>query len=212
MFDYSILHWTTFITAAILLNISPGPDIAYILGQTVKGGTRAGVAAMLGIWTGALAHVFLAAAGLSAVLMTSATAFSIVKWIGAGYLIWLGIQAIRSSGGTLVGSSAVTSTPSFTKIYTQGALVCALNPKVAVFFLAFLPQFVEPGAGPTWAQLSLHGVMIIVVAVFVEPPLIFAANGIARLTKKNPAITKWMDRGMGSLFIALGIRLAAQER
>jgi len=100
----------------------------------------------------------------------------------------------------------------FGKVFSQGILVCALNPKVAVFFLAFLPQFVEPEAGPTWAQLCLHGVLIIGVAAFVEPPLVLAANGIARLTRRNLSITKWMDRGLGSLFILLGIRLVTQDR
>ena len=89
MFDYSLIHWTTFFTAAVLLNLAPGPDIAFILGQTVRGGRNSGFAAMFGIWTGAFGHVLMAAAGLSAILATSAMAFSIVKWAGAAYLIWL---------------------------------------------------------------------------------------------------------------------------
>ncbi|MGB0695652.1 MAG: LysE family translocator [Rhodospirillaceae bacterium] len=212
MFDYSLLHWTTFFSAAFLLCLSPGPDIAYIIGNTLKGGTRSGVAAMFGVWIGASVHVVMAAVGLSAILMTSATAFTIVKWVGAAYLIWLGIQAFRSSGGGLVPDQPTTSAPRFATILGQGVLVCVLNPKVAIFFLAFLPQFVVPGAGPTWAQLLLHGVLIIGIAVLVEPPLIFAANKIASATKKNAAITKWMDRTLGSLFILLGVRLALQER
>ena len=148
MFDYSALHWITFFSAAFLLNISPGPDIAFILGQTIRGGTRVGISAMLGIWTGAFAHVIMAAVGLSAVLVASSLAFSLVKWIGAIYLVWLGIQAIRSSGGRFLENRPGGDAAPLSKIYWQGALVCALNPKVAVFFLAFLPQFVEPGAGP----------------------------------------------------------------
>jgi hypothetical protein len=98
MFEYSLTHWTAFLTAAVFLTLSPGPDLAFILGQTIRGGRRAGFALMLGIWTGAFGHVVMAAAGLSALLMTSATAFTIVKWIGAAYLIGLGVQALRSSG------------------------------------------------------------------------------------------------------------------
>ena len=102
MFTYSFLHWTTFLTAAVLLNLSPGPDIAFILGQTVRGGRHSGFAAMFGIWLGAFGHVLMAALGLSAILASSALAFSTVKWIGAVYLIWLGISALRSGGGAFI--------------------------------------------------------------------------------------------------------------
>lgn len=140
MLDYSLAHWATFFTAAILLNVSPGPDMAFILGQTVKRGVRSGFSAMFGIWTGAFIHVVFAALGLSAILATSAVAFSAVKWIGAAYLIWLGIQSLLSKGTHTAVNSQV-SPKSFTKIFKQGVLVAALNPKVAIFFLAFLPQF-----------------------------------------------------------------------
>ena len=212
MFEYTLLHWSAFFSAAVLLAISPGPDIAYILGSTVRGGTRQGVAAMLGIWAGAFVHVVMAVAGLSAILMTSATAFTVVKWIGAAYLIWIGIQALRSSGGGLVAEDTKRVQGGMHRVFAQGMLICTLNPKVAVFFLAFLPQFVVPGAGPTWAQLLLHGVLVIAVSALIEPPLVMVANRLAKLTKANPAITRWMDRGMGSLLIFLGIRLAVQER
>ena len=133
MFDYTLLHWTTFISVAVLLNLSPGPDIAFILGQTVRGGRGAGFAAMFGIWTGAFGHVVMAAAGLSAVLATSAMAFSVVKWAGAAYLIWLGISALRSGGGKFINENLSGSNDKMA-IYRQGALVGLLNPKVAIFF------------------------------------------------------------------------------
>ena len=209
MFDYSLLHWTTFLTAALLLSLSPGPDIAFILGQSIKGGKLSGYSAMFGIWTGTFVHVLLAAVGLSAVIATSAVAFSVVKWVGAFYLIWLGINAIRSNGEGLVGKS----NPSFknnSQIYKQGVLISMLNPKVAIFFLAFLPQFIVDGAGPVWMQLSLHGFLVIIVAGFVEPPLVILAT---RLTKalKSASIGKLLDRGLGALFITLGVRLALTE-
>ena len=211
MFDYSVLHWTSFLAAAFLLNLSPGPDIAFILGQTVRGGRKSGFAAMLGIWTGAFGHVLMAAAGLSVILATSALAFSIVKWAGAGYLIWLGIAALRSGGGSFISDNNVTSR-GFASIWKQGVMVGILNPKVAIFFLAFLPQFVVSGAGPVWAQLFLHGFLIIVVAAFIEPPLVLAGDKLTSKLRGNPAIGRWMDRSLGSIFIALGIRLALQER
>ncbi len=209
MFDYTLLHWTTFLTAAVLLNLSPGPDIAFILGQTVRGGRSAGFAAMFGIWTGAFVHVLMAAVGLSAVVAMSAIAFSVVKWLGVVYLVWLGVKALRSKGEGLLNETGPTFSSS-RQIYRQGVIVAMLNPKVAIFFLAFLPQFVVDGAGPIWMQLFLHGTLIIVVAAFVEPPLVILG---ARLTAtlKSSKVGKWLDRGLGVLFIALGLRLAISE-
>lgn len=217
MFDYALLHWTTFFTAAALLTLAPGPDIAFILGQTVRGGRRAGFAAMAGIWSGALAHAVFAAAGLSAVLATSATAFVLVKWGGAGYLIWLGIAALRSRGGALAGAAAETGSGgapdvSALRIARQGLLVSLLNPKVAIFFLAFLPQFVEPGAGPVWAQLLLHGVLVIAVAALIEPPLVLAGARLSEGLRRNPKLGLWLDRTLGAVLVGLGVRLALQER
>lgn len=211
MFDYSFAHWATFFTAAILLNLSPGPDIAFILGQTVKRGVQSGFSAMFGIWTGAFIHVIFAALGLSAILATSAVAFTAVKWIGAVYLIWLGIQALRSKG-TNISVDNKTSPKGLIKVFKQGVFVAVLNPKVAVFFLAFLPQFVEVGAGPASAQLFLHGSLIIVVAAFVEPPLILVGGKLTAYLSKNTKVSRWMDRGLGALFIGLGIKLATTDQ
>jgi threonine/homoserine/homoserine lactone efflux protein len=211
MFDYSIAHWATFFTAAVLLNLSPGPDMAFILGQTAKRGVQSGFSAMFGIWTGAFIHVISAALGLSAILATSAIAFSVVKWAGAAYLIWLGIQALRSQGTNMSVNSQV-SPKSLMKIFQQGVLVSVLNPKVAIFFLAFLPQFVEAGAGAVSAQLFLHGLLIIVVTAFVEPPLILVGGKLTGYLSNNTKVSRWMDRGLGALFIGLGIKLATSDR
>jgi threonine/homoserine/homoserine lactone efflux protein len=211
MFDYSLVHWVAFFTAAVLLNLSPGPDMAFILGQTAKGGVRSGFFAMFGIWTGAFVHVLFAALGLSAILATSAVAFSTVKWVGAAYLIWLGIQALCSKG-SIVSANGQVSPKGMMRIFQQGALVAVLNPKVAVFFLAFLPQFVEVGAGPVSAQLFLHGFLIIVVAAFVEPPLILVGGKLTGYLSRNKTVSRWMDRGLGALFVGLGIKLATSDR
>ena len=211
MFDYSLLHWMSFFTAAVLLNLSPGPDIAYILGQTLRSGRRHGVAAMLGIWTGAVLHVVMAAVGLSAVLATSALAFSIVKWVGAAYLIWLGINMLLSKGDQFV-SADNPGNKNLSAVYWQGVLVSALNPKVAIFFLAFLPQFIVEGAGPAEAQLLLHGSLIIAVAAVIEPPLVIVGAKLGAFLKRKPRVGVWMDRGLGALFVALGARLAASAR
>jgi len=119
MFDYTFAHWATFLTAAFLLNLSPGPDMAFILGQTARRGISSGFFAMFGIWSGAFVHVIFAALGLSAILATSAFAFSIVKWAGAIYLIWIGIQAIRSKG-ILISAGEHPSSKGMAKIFRQG--------------------------------------------------------------------------------------------
>ena len=211
MFEYSLIHWTTFLTAAFVLNLAPGPDIAFSLSQSVRGGRKTGFAAMLGVWTGATGHVLLAALGLSAIVSSSATAFTIVKIVGVVYLVWLGIQSLRSKGGTLLADGADHHDHPL-KIYRQGVLVNILNPKVAVFFLAFLPQFIVEGAGPIWAQLVLHGVLVIVVAAAIEPPLILIGDGLARKLRDDARIGLWLDRTLGVIFLGLAARLALQER
>ena len=211
MFDYTLLHWTSFLAAAVVLNLAPGPDIAFIIGQTVRGGRKAGFAALGGIWLGAFGHVLMAAAGLSAILATSATAFSVVKWAGAAYLLYLGIKALRSDGSGFIAEGGPASRKAF-PIFKQGVIVALLNPKVAIFFLAFLPQFVVEGAGPVWAQLFLHGTLIIVVAAFIEPPLILAGDKLTYSLRNNPRFGLWLDRSLGAIFIGLGIRLALDER
>ncbi|MFD0916559.1 LysE family translocator [Pseudahrensia aquimaris] len=201
----------TFLSAAVLLNLSPGSDIAFILGNTVKGGTRAGFAAILGIWTGALVHVLLAVIGVSAILATSEVAFTIVKWAGVVYLVWLGVQMIRSSGGAFV-TDDVQAKQTFWPIFRQGVLIDLLNPKVAIFFLAFLPQFVVPGAGSVPSQLLLHGVLIIAVAAVIEPPLVMVGGRFTERLRNSPQIAKWLDRALGALLIALAGRLMTLQR
>ena len=211
MFDYTLIHWTAFVSAAALLCLSPGPDNAFILGNTLRWGRRSGFAALLGAYSGTLVHIVMAAAGLSAILASSALAFTVVKWLGAGYLIWLGIQALRSrSSGSYLGGGSPE--PDNRRIFRQGCLICALNPKVAIFFLAFLPQFVVEGAGPVWAQLLFHGLLFLAVAAIVEPPLILAIAWMGRRLRANHTIGLWLDKVLGTVLVALGIRLALLER
>ena len=211
MLEYDWLHWATFLSAALLLNISPGPDIAFIVGQTVARGRASGFAAMFGIWTGALCHVLLAAIGLSAVLAASATAFSIVKWCGVVYLLWLGIKALSSKGGRFELDDS--RRPATAKaVFCQGLLVDLLNPKAAVFFIAFLPQFVVPGAGPAWLQLLAHGVLVIAVAGFVEPPVVLASGMLSRRLLSSRRLSRAMDQALGAIFLSMAVRLATSSR
>lgn len=209
MFDYTAVHWLTFFSAAILLTLAPGPDLAFILAQTAKGGRKAGFMAMYGIWVGALSHVALAALGLSAVIAASALAFSFVKYLGAAYLVWLGIQSFLQKQP----DSAVAALPKKSQfsVFQQGMLVAALNPKTAIFFLSFLPQFVVAEAGPIGAQLFLHGILVIAVAVCIEPPLILAGAKLRQTLTNNRNLGDWLDKAVGVAFIGLGLRLAVMK-
>lgn len=211
MLHYSLAHWSTFLTMALLLNLAPGPDIAFILGHTARGGKRHGAAAMLGIWTGVLGHITFAAVGLSAIIAASAKAFAAVKWVGVAYLFWLGVQALRSRGDFL-SAQRTDAVVALRRVYGQGILVNLLNPKVAIFFLAFLPQFVTAGAGPIWLQLFVHGVLIVVVAALIEPPLVWFGDRVAARLRASPRLGLWLDRTLGGMLIGLGVKLAVTER
>ncbi len=210
MLSYDITHWTTFALASLALNVAPGPDLALIMAHTLKGGRRAGAAAMIGVWAGALGHVAFAALGLSAILAASATAFAMVKWAGAAYLVWMGWQALKGSGGLAAGPSVPRL--STWRIFRQGMLTDLLNPKTAIFFLAFLPQFVVEGAGPVWLQLAAHGVLIIATAAIVEPPLVLLGDRLAGGLRRHAKASRWLDRGLGTVLVGLGVKLALLER
>ncbi|GAB7534737.1 LysE family translocator [Burkholderia sp. 3C] len=207
MLHYDPAHWMAFFGMAVLLNIAPGPDIAFILGHTVRNGRRHGFAAMLGVWSGALFHVACAAVGLSAILYASASLFLAVKWIGVGYLAWLGIQSLRSKGGALEIPALPPRTVA--QVYRQGVLIDILNPKVAIFFLALLPQFVVAGAGPVPLQLGVHGALIIAVAALIEPPLIVLGARLSQGLRTNRRVSAWLDRALGAFFLGLAAKLAA---
>ena len=214
MFDYSMLHWVTFVSATVLLNLSPGPDMAFMLGHTVNSGRPMGFAAMLGMWLATASHAVLAAFGLSAILVASAGAFTVMKWAGAIYLVWLGVQALRSRGETLLSGNNVDKSviTSKKKVFRQGFIVCLLNPKVALFFMAFLPQFVVPGAGPTSSQLLFHGILVVVISGVMEPPMIIIADRMSHRLRSSVSVGRWLDRCLGVLLIGLGIKLAISRQ
>lgn len=207
-----ISYWLVFFSAALALNLSPGPDLIYILSRTIAQGRKIGFASSFGIWTGAVIHVLAAALGLSAVLATSALAFAVVKYIGAAYLIYLGIQALRSAGGRFEVSASPHSPSSALQAFRQGILVNMLNPKVAIFFMAFLPQFVRPEIGATTAQLIELGVLVILVAMAVETVFVLAAARTTEFFRGHRRVSVWLDGLLGSVLIGLGIRLAFTEQ
>jgi RhtB (resistance to homoserine/threonine) family protein len=201
-------YWMLFLSAAIAINITPGPDMIYILSRTIAQGRKIGIASSFGVCSGALVHIFAAAFGLSAILATSAMAFSVIKYVGAAYLVYLGIQALRSKGVSfdIPVEKQVQST--FWKAYRQGALIDILNPKVAIFFMAFLPQFVRPELGNASAQILILGLLVNLVGVIIESVLVLTAAQTTTFFRNNSHFTTLIDRVLGSVLIGLGIRLA----
>ena len=200
-----------FVVAGLLLNLTPGADLLYVAGHAATGGRRAGALAALGIGAGCLIHVTLAALGLSALLATSDLAFTLVKWVGAAYLVWMGIGLLRARAAP----AADAPRPDPRHVFWRGVLTNALNPKVALFFLAFLPQFIEPGsAHQAWAFVLL-GLLFTVNGTLVTLSLGWLA-GTARERLAGHAgagrIGVWLQRASGALFVALGVRLAMGGR
>ena len=201
-------YWLLFLSAAFAINISPGPDIIYIVSKTITQGRKIGFASSLGVCVGAFVYVVATALGLSAILETSLIAFSIVKYAGAAYLVYLGIKSLMSKGSTfdMPTEEKMSDTP--WQAFRQGVLVDILNPKVAVFFMAFLPQFVRPELGHTSAQLLMLGVIVILMAILVEFTIILTAAQTTTFFRKNRKFSIWLDRILGTVLIGLAVRLA----
>ncbi len=207
-----LAFWLVFFSAALALNLSPGPDLLFILSRTLAGGRRVGVASACGVCSGALVHVAAAALGISAILATSALAFAVVKYVGAAYLLYLGVQALRSAGSGMQLEPGTASRITAWQAYRQGVLVDILNPKVAIFFMAFLPQFVRPDQGAVALQLLLLGMLVVLVAIVVECSLVLVAARASSALRSNRRLSQWLDRVLGSVLIGLGIRLGLAER
>jgi threonine/homoserine/homoserine lactone efflux protein len=203
-----------FIVSGLLLNIAPGPDTAYIVGRSMQKGWRGGVAAALGISTGCLTHVFAVAVGLSALLVASATAFTAVKWLGAAYLCYVGLTMLFSRQAKSSEPAARESRDvSLSRVFWQGALTNVLNPKVAMFFLAFLPQFVDADAPhKPLAFLALGLIFIFNGTLCCLAVAVMAARAAAGVRSSGGAMAL-INRGLGALFVYLGVRIAfAQAR
>lgn len=190
--------------------VVPGPSVLLTVARSMSSGTRVGLMTALGIAAGDVVHTTLAVLGVSAILMASALAFSIMKYVGAAYLVYLGIKALlqRSSSIELPASDAASGR----KAFVQGFLCEALNPKSALFFLAFLPQFVDSQAGHPHLQLAVFGLLFIVLGAVSTCGYAFAAARVGVFLKKRSALARWQNKCIGGLYCALGVRLALQER
>lgn len=199
-----------FIVSGLLLNITPGQDVAFIVSRGAAHGWRSGAVAVLGVAAGCFVHVFAAALGLSAILATSATAFTVVKLAGAAYLVWIGFTMWKPNGKNHDGSPTYLRT-SRRRIFTQGFLTNALNPKVALFFLAFLPQFVSGDAPSKPMAFLVLGVIFTFNGILVNLGYAWSASRAAALFNGGGRFVGWIKRAAGTLFIGLGVRLALAD-
>jgi threonine/homoserine/homoserine lactone efflux protein len=200
-----------FIAAGWLLNLTPGPDVLYIVSHGLRHGARAGMVAALGIISGCFVHVFAAAAGLSALLATSATAFTVLKWVGAAYLLWMGAKLLFSRGGRLNLADGPATETDLWAIWRRGFLTNVLNPKVALFFLAFVPQFIRPDAAHPALAFLLLGVLFNLNSLPINLGYAWLAAWAARRLHVLQTAMGWMDRIAGLMFIGFGLRLALAE-
>src|SRR5215472_9949331 len=199
----------TFLFAAFMLNIAPGPDMLYVIGRSLGQGRKAGIVSALGIFVGCWAHILAAAFGIAALLRSSPVAFNVVRYAGAAYLIYLGIKMLAQKTDL---SSQQIKAESLGAIFRQGAITNMLNPKVAIFFLAFLPQFVDARRGNVVLQILLLGLIFNVGGTLVNLAVAYAGGTLGELLRRNQSIARLQRRFTGLIFVGLGLRLAWQRR
>jgi len=204
---FGIHDFGLFLAAGILLNLTPGPDTVYILGRSIAQGREAAVASALGISLGSIFHTGAAALGLSAILATSALAFGTIKLLGGAYLIFLGIKMILDRRKQLSLPSNFRRRTS-AAAFRQGILTNMLNPKVALFFLAFLPQFIDPASNMKIAAFITLGLTFVATGTIWCLILARFASALSERLRANETISQWLNRTAGALFVLLGLRLA----
>ena len=216
--DLGIVHPGIFCAAVLLLNLTPGPDTAFIVGQSIAHGRRAGLMSVLGISAGCVVHTIALALGLSAILAASASAFTLIKIAGALYLTFLGLRMIVGSMRkpaivptvALVESSAPR--PSSRRTFMQGFVTNVLNPKVVLFFLSFFPQFVGASSPSKAVAFFVLGAVMIVISTVYNGIVAWLAGSITRRVRGAPRFKVWLDRSIGAAFVALGARIALADR
>ena len=199
----------TFLVAALMLNIAPGPDMLYVIGRSVGQGRKAGVVSALGIFVGCWGHILAAAFGIAALLRSSAVAFNVVRYAGAAYLVYLGVKLLMDRNNLTERHLKPDSLPA---IFRQGVITNLLNPKVALFFLAFLPQFVDAGRGSVAWQIVVLGLVFNVGGTLVNLGVAYAGGTLGELLRRNARLARLQQWFTGLVFIGLGARIAWQKR
>jgi RhtB (resistance to homoserine/threonine) family protein len=207
---FGIHDFGLFLAAGILLNLTPGPDTAYILGRSTAQGREAGIASALGICVGSIFHSCAAALGLSAILATSAVAFAAIKLLGAAYLIFLGIKMLLDRRRQLSLPSNFRRRTTIAA-FRQGVFTNVLNPKVALFFLAFLPQFIDPASNMKVFAFLMLGLTFVTTGTIWCLILAWFASAFSERLRTNETIGQWLNRAAGALFVFLGLRLATAK-
>ena len=197
-----------FLLAAFLLNIAPGPDQAYILSRTLAQGRFVGLVSSWGVCSGALIHVVAAALGFSVILQSSPTAYTIMKYLGATWLLWLGVKSFRRETFQINAGVAVQARPPLGRIYAQGIMVDLLNPKVALFFLAFLPQFIPAESPQRTALFIALGGAVVAMSLVCEAMLIVISQRILGKSLQNSRAAAYLNYLMGLVFVGLAVNLA----
>lgn len=198
-----------FSLASVLLSLSPGPDNIFVLTQSALYGRRAGVIITIGLCTGLVVHTLVVALGLAVVFQTSAVAFNVLKYAGAAYLVYLAWQAFTAGAASMDGESERLSTRA---LYARGVIMNISNPKVAIFFLALLPQFVDIGAGSVTLQVMLLGLVFLLCAFAVFCVVALCAGYLGNWLRSSPGASVIMHRLAGLVFVGLAVRLALSER
>jgi threonine/homoserine/homoserine lactone efflux protein len=206
-----VINLPFFLGACVALNVMPGPDTIYVVTRSVSQGRRAGLLSSWGLCTGALLHTLAAALGLSALLAASAQAFTLLKFAGALYLMYLGVKTFFDRSGSIEVDAVVMAPASGRKIFLQGIVVDLLNPKVAIFFLAFLPQFIDQRAPGKFATFVSLGAMVILISLVWEAILAVGSAKLAGYLTSNVSVARRMNRLAGTLFFGLGIRLGLEK-
>ena len=207
---FAIHHFGLFLAAGCLLNLTPGPDTLYILGRSMAQGRKAGVASAFGISLGSIFHTFAAAFGLSAILAASAQAFAAIKLFGGAYLVFLGIKMILDRRRELALPFNFRRDTTLAA-FRQGVLTNVLNPKVALFFLAFLPQFIDPAANMKIAAFITLGLTFVTTGTIWCLVLAWFASSFSERFRNNENISQWLNRTVGAIFVFLGLRLATAK-
>jgi threonine/homoserine/homoserine lactone efflux protein len=197
-----------FVPAALALNLTPGADMMFCLGTGLRAGARAGIAASAGVALGCMVHVALAGAGLGAMVTASPLAFEVIRWLGVAYLLWLAVRVIRHAGEMPAPSAAAGATGT---AFRRGFIVNLTNPKVILFVLAFVPQFVDP-ARPVLPQFLLLGGVISLGGFVINGVVGAGAGGIGRRMARATGVKRWLDRATGAIFAGLALRLALGQR
>jgi threonine/homoserine/homoserine lactone efflux protein len=203
-----------FAAACVAFLAIPGPSVFYIVTRSLVQGRRAGLTSMLGVQAGGLVHVVAAAFGVSALIASSAAAFTVVKYAGAAYLVFLGARKLLAGGGADELEDVPRGSASPRHLFAHGVIVNVLNPKTALFFLAFLPQFVDPSAGPVAPQMLVLGTMLVCIGILSDGTYALLAAGVGRKLRTATAARRRLDRFSGGVFVGLGVfaALAGEPR